>query len=158
MTPEQREDRIARIRETLHPTRRHYCAEPISIEDAQWLLACLAVPPPPVEDRHPLQQLLDEQQALGPADAKVLYDNLWALYDGQPVEDTRSLTPAWQPIATAPKDGTQVLLFWKGNIAQAAWVSDWAWWEVSGWRENLIVARPTHWMPLPAAPTAREDQ
>lgn len=29
---------LERIRETLHPTRPSYCAEPLSIEDARWLL------------------------------------------------------------------------------------------------------------------------
>ena len=33
------ESRLARIREQLHPTRPGYCAEPIDIEDARWLLA-----------------------------------------------------------------------------------------------------------------------
>lgn len=32
-------DRLAIIRERLHPTRAGYCAEPIDIEDARWLLA-----------------------------------------------------------------------------------------------------------------------
>ena len=30
--------RLARIRETLHPTRVGYCAEPLDIDDARWLL------------------------------------------------------------------------------------------------------------------------
>ena len=32
-------ERIARIRETLHPTRSGYCAEPIDIDDARFLLS-----------------------------------------------------------------------------------------------------------------------
>jgi len=59
--------------------------------------------------------------------------------------------PLWQPIETAPKDFTYVLL----------WDGDWHWmgiwdengnrWEIDGheYEENLI---PTHWMPLPEPP------
>lgn len=33
------EERLARIRELLHPTDETYCAEPIDTDDARWLLA-----------------------------------------------------------------------------------------------------------------------
>ncbi len=47
---------------------------------------CEALQPPPVEAppqtaEHPLQQLLHQQEALGPTAAQVLYDNLWHLYE-----------------------------------------------------------------------------
>jgi len=64
----------------------------------------------------------------------------------------------WQPIETAPKDGSRVLTYRSGfleNMA-VAWYSmnlD-AWLPVNGsaWPE------PTHWMPLPAAPSAPKPQ
>jgi len=30
-------DRLLRIKETLFPTRRGYCAEPLDIDDARWM-------------------------------------------------------------------------------------------------------------------------
>jgi len=58
---------------------------------------------------------------------------------------------AWQPIETAPRDGTLVLAWhphWGGPDAvrcssRGQWTADW-----------LPTCAPTHWMPLPAAPEA----
>ncbi len=69
----------------------------------------------------------------------------------------------WQPIETAPKDGTAILLF--GGDPPAMWelpeprgysIAHWSkgrWIEATG---ELYSAHesPTHWMPLPAAPVA----
>lgn len=66
----------------------------------------------------------------------------------------------WQPIETAPKDGTEVLgfsdmenigagyyfdfiLFWKGK------------WRTSSFLEEVYV---THWMPLPEPPKESSDE
>jgi len=76
----------------------------------------------------------------------------------------------WQPIETAPKDGTTVLLWWRSEFAGD--VVDW--WACGEWKvfgdgskgwigesfytsepdfwTRLIAARPTHWMPLPSPP------
>ena len=63
---------------------------------------------------------------------------------------------AWQPIETAPKDGSRVLLWWDGAVREG-WCAgagksrdggDW-------WRShspNVCAGRPTQWMPLPPAP------
>jgi hypothetical protein len=58
----------------------------------------------------------------------------------------------WQPIETAPKDGTTVILFCDryaspdvadvGSYEQGQWVMNGSGWE------------PTHWMPLPNPPSA----
>ncbi|MDN7814857.1 hypothetical protein [Burkholderia vietnamiensis] len=85
----------------------------------------------------------------------------------------RRTTPdreAWQPIETAPKDGTQILgwcinygarqthwhLYGEGSIAKAEFDAgkgesgNWYWEEpMSHWLSSW---KPTHWMPLPAAP------
>jgi hypothetical protein len=57
----------------------------------------------------------------------------------------------WQPIETAPNDGTSVLLFlpdrWGGVVTIADYdLDDWS--DRGG--SELITA--THWMPLPAPP------
>lgn len=78
----------------------------------------------------------------------------------------------WMPIETAPKDGTQVLLFTDTRAAPAseAWyymgiepfsAVQIGYWEDTvdaplrqegaGWRKQLV-GEPTHWMPLPAPP------
>lgn len=57
----------------------------------------------------------------------------------------------WQPIETAPKDGTDILLGF-ANDNRPAVVAGW----YDNWEEydtiNVVKGRPTHWMPLPEAP------
>ena len=65
----------------------------------------------------------------------------------------------WQPIETAPRDGTAILV-WPGvlftemtyfHTSVVRW-HDWkeAWIEASGEEYNTFY--PTHWMPLPPPP------
>lgn len=63
----------------------------------------------------------------------------------------------WQPIETAPKDGTEVLL-WIDDDEESPRKGHWEprlslnrphkWSVAYGWCED----KPTHWMPLPAPP------
>lgn len=90
---------------------------------------------------------------------------LWmAFYDAAPEPDapveaaSRLQSPAvaedgWQPIETAPKDGTQVLAPCGFGFLDVLTYSDGAWRETS----NLLRARhqPIVWKPLPAAPALR---
>jgi len=66
----------------------------------------------------------------------------------------------WQPIETAPKDGTPVLGYADGGIATVTWIQSTTYGAWAGsWglllpgtdSENLMWW-PTHWMPLPAPP------
>ncbi len=60
----------------------------------------------------------------------------------------------WESIATAPKDGDEILLFAKGDIGLCYWREDnfdgrgagWTW----GLEKRFI--NPSHWMPLPNHP------
>jgi hypothetical protein len=52
----------------------------------------------------------------------------------------------WQPIDTAPQDGTRVLLWAEGKCR----VGNWIYYPADA---NNPVA-PTHWMPLPEPPSA----
>lgn len=70
----------------------------------------------------------------------------------------------WQPIETAPKDGTTVLLYrevvpfkvvgygrWEDVLGISGWIS-YGFHRGGGDASNLGLAAPTHWMPLPAPP------
>jgi hypothetical protein len=66
----------------------------------------------------------------------------------------------WQPIETAPKDGSNVLVIEAGNSVPvvAYWDNDmdggwWGYWQT----EQLNPHKPTHWMPLPAPPVAGNE-
>lgn len=56
----------------------------------------------------------------------------------------------WQPIETAPKDGTLVLVWDEDTPITASWD------EGFGWCDNVRGTywgfSPTHWMPLPEPP------
>ena len=71
----------------------------------------------------------------------------------------------WQPIETAPKDGTYVLMVKKGLVpAVARWQHDRQIFDFieeedmptgDAWQEYLAMCiewTPTHWMPLPDPP------
>lgn len=64
---------------------------------------------------------------------------------------------AWQPIESAPKDGTRVLIYQGGHVYIA-------WWDEKDWTGvwvifdcddsfySLTADHPTHWLPLPDPP------
>jgi hypothetical protein len=60
----------------------------------------------------------------------------------------------WQPIVTAPRDGTWIMV---GATNLHPCDAYWGWSQVGqtwDWMDNagLFAAQPTHWMPLPAPP------
>lgn len=68
----------------------------------------------------------------------------------------------WQPIETAPRDGTHILVATEGTIG-LVWWEDYAveLYDGVGWRDHgdmgwggMIGAEPTHWMPLPDPPSS----
>jgi len=55
----------------------------------------------------------------------------------------------WQPIETAPKDGTRILaIFPDGEMRTAIWSNDWNGWNCTG----LYWSKLVNWMPLPEPP------
>ena len=70
----------------------------------------------------------------------------------------------WQPIETAPKDGTNVLLVnHKVNIANGFWLNGIAgtgWFLRGGNKADVFFNDhhgPTYWIPLPPTPAAQEE-
>lgn len=64
----------------------------------------------------------------------------------------------WQPIETAPKDGSTVLLRGRGDhrIADGYWLQD-AYGGLGAWVWPYVHSEPHHWMPLPAGPDALQE-
>jgi hypothetical protein len=107
---------------------------------------------------------------------KRLRDSLWekhaiGVHDWEVKALLSALTPAdvmalgarcWQPIETAPKDGSEIILARIGENEVGKNLG--VWWACSGsWSEKYSrwwdgiepcgFNHPTHWMHLPAAPT-----
>ena len=58
----------------------------------------------------------------------------------------------WQPIETAPKDGSWLLLY--GDPYSNDWAVFVGRFEKSGWQQpDGFDLEPTHWMPLPLPPS-----
>lgn len=66
----------------------------------------------------------------------------------------------WQPIETAPKDGTLILILHHGQVYAGVWgkgvkVEDgYSWGVIDKWGDYnaMMDTAPTHWMPLPETP------
>jgi hypothetical protein len=88
---------------------------------------------------------------------------------GDPVSPSRG----WQPIETAPKDGTRIWIFTPGYTQENGYRHEpfmlTAWWDENEGEDGALVAplsdgfevavtyhfaSPTHWMPLPPPPVS----
>ena len=75
------------------------------------------------------------------------------------------MTDEWQPIDTAPKDGTWIWAFYPRKFrhwdqyAVARWLdtpgNNSMWWDAAEHRDD---EQPTHWRPLPPPPTSGETE
>jgi len=64
----------------------------------------------------------------------------------------------WQPIDSAPKDGTDVLIYHQSRtsdsiIVIAQWTDDGM--DSYHWCDAVAIYEPTHWQPLPDPPEAK---
>jgi hypothetical protein len=70
----------------------------------------------------------------------------------------------WQPIETAPKDGTRILLFIEDQVIEGHWDDSWPMWCTAYLSSHGCGCcsssneEPTHWMPLPAKPEKETEQ
>ena len=64
----------------------------------------------------------------------------------------------WQPIETAPKDGTEVLGFYFDHAGGGDCFSVICFWD-GDWRESSVLDATfvTHWMPLPEPPKGETE-
>jgi hypothetical protein len=63
----------------------------------------------------------------------------------------------WQPIETAPQDGTRVILGWPGGGVRYGFYlrnKEWQGWRGPSMELPFPSPPPTHWQPLPAPPSA----
>lgn len=80
--------------------------------------------------------------------------------------DRAARAETWRPIATAPKDGTRVLIWGPNSDTVVCYCNEWAHepkWQpaaveasgAQGYPDVTIRGEPTHWMPLPDTPTQK---
>jgi hypothetical protein len=89
--------------------------------------------------------------------ANVAFAALAELEAEQAATEAMRRDAGWQPIETAPKDGTGILVNAGGFCYAVEWQEEFGWWSVDDNKLGpfpLRGAGPTHWMPLPAPPAA----
>lgn len=75
----------------------------------------------------------------------------------------------WQPIETAPKDGTKVILYNGNRAASAQWFDKFekcendqfpqtGWFEGISYGYHCFFYSPTHWIPLPEPPNQESNE
>jgi hypothetical protein len=67
------------------------------------------------------------------------------------IDRIKGLAEGWQPISTAPKDGTKVLVWSERDKEIFACAFECGTWQTGVWPSNK--AELTHWMPLPGMPS-----
>lgn len=101
--------------------------------------------------RQRLLAVLDTVEGLGSQEAEALVDAV-------------AQRAGWQPIATAPKDGTPILGAWCWAPGDHWMITTLVWTEGGGWFERLTAWHrlshcvPKYWMPLPEPPTVEVSQ
>ena len=106
------------------------------------------------------------------SDMSARTDEVLGLHSGTDKEITLTLTMLkkaadalsayeWQPIETAPKDGTEVILCANGSVVTAWYCGETCLWPhdeaYSEEGEACNVGMPTHWMPLPPKPITGDE-
>ena len=117
------------------------------IEPALEKTATLTRPEQEWEVRLAEGAVISLDQPIQPYAGQRLWINLRAGYAASRPAETR-----WQPIETAPKDGTEVLVSIYQRPTFASWLEHRHAWVG---RDQHSLTAPTHWLPLPAPPTEK---
>jgi hypothetical protein len=86
------------------------------------------------------------------------YGQFWWRHDLRAMLAAAPPVDGWQPIETAPRDGTSILAICASAYSPVAGVTWWneAWTHYSRpaekWHGGVVKWFPTHWMPLPQPP------
>lgn len=69
----------------------------------------------------------------------------------------------WQPIESAPRDGSAVLVYNDRGVHRCWWDEEWGtdgFWMIDVMKDDFPLrgTLPTHWLPLPAPPKAAPEQ
>lgn len=74
---------------------------------------------------------------------------------GQPVRKGKQMQTTWEPIKSAPKDGTKIIAYWaKSDHCEDAtlhYYDDGERWYHVLFDGQQLNDEPTHWMPMPKA-------
>lgn len=105
-------------------------------------------PMAPLDARTPLTLNAKQVVLFHPRNASGDYRSKIELASSKPAEGT------WQPIATAPRDGTQ-LWGWDEERGSNPMIWIGAEWVIT---YDDATIRPTHWMPLPAPPATEPEE
>lgn len=137
-----------------HPARQQQAAEPVAVPQG-WRL----VPVEPTEEMWRAVHKLDDEMAAGCYDGRgCSTEQAWhCLLDNAPQPPAQQPLTEWEPIETAPQDGTEILGYRDGKIAVAYRVprDDCEMWAFGGTSAAIDIApylKPTHWMRIPAPP------
>jgi len=90
-----------------------------------------------------------------PSEYQIGWDDLGFILDTLATREA-GMVREWEPIETAPKDGTVVLIAMRNDYGAGAFSVRSGWWMNTGCRPDwsccISSQKPTHWMPLPPLP------
>ena len=91
------------------------------------------------------------------SEARLAAELALTAYESHLQAEGMAVVPGWQPIESAPKDGTRVILAWGGSTVTGSYLDNshtrYPW---KGWRvpslELTPPGAPVAWMPFPEVP------
>ena len=169
LTIDRLRDELAEARETNRRLNRRVQEQDRRIAQ-DWHILDSAAPKPTAEDTvsgskwsfsraylRVFKDRADLRTRLEAAEAEVARLAMFALETERRSTETAGADEGWQPIETAPKDGTHILAYCDRmkEVGEVMWSTSFgrwgATWVIAGFNQPWA-SRPTHWRPLPAPP------